>query len=97
MSGRSRFTPEEKAEIVTVALRTPERISEILREKGVSPVTYNRWKRRYITGGLEAMKGNVKGDSLAEDLRKRNRELAQAVGHLYVEIETLKKKLGISR
>jgi transposase-like protein len=39
MSGVSRFTPEEKAEIVLLALRTPEKISEICREKGVAPVT----------------------------------------------------------
>ena len=64
MSGVSRFTPEEKAEFVLLALRTPEKISEMCREKGVAPVTYNKWKRKYITGGLEAMKGNGRGDSL---------------------------------
>lgn len=97
MSGVSRFTPEEKAEIVLLALKTPEKISELCREKGVAPVKYNKWKRKYITGGLEAMKGNMKGDSLVEELRRKNEELEQAVGHLYVDIVTLKKKMGIDR
>ena len=97
MSGVSRFTPEEKAEFVLLALRTPEKISELCREKGVAPVTYNKWKRKYITGGMEAMKGNIKGDSLAGELRRRNEELAQAVGHLYVDMVTIKKKMGIDR
>ena len=55
MSGTSRFTPEEKAEVVLLGLRNPDKISEICREKGVAPVTYMKWKRRYIAGGADAM------------------------------------------
>ena len=97
MSGVSRFTPEEKAEIVLLALRTPDKISEICREKGVAPVTYNKWKRKYVTGGLEAMKGTWRGDSLVEELKKNNEELKNALGHLYMEIVLLKKKTGLGR
>ena len=91
MSGVSRFTPEEKAELVLLCLRSPDKVSEICREKGVAPVTYNKWKRRYIGGGLDAMSrpGKVQG----QEQRNRNDRLESVVGHLYVELLTLKKKL----
>ena len=95
MSGVSRFTSEEKSEIVLLGLRNPEKISEICREKGVSPVTYNKWKKRYISGGIEAMSkaGNMPG----QDLRTRNEKLEETIGHLYVELVTLKKKLELGK
>ena len=95
MSGISRFTPEEKSEIVLLCLRSPEKISEICREKGVAPVTYNKWKKRYVSGGIEAMSkaGNLPG----EDLRAKNEKLEAAIGHLYVELVTLKKKLELGK
>jgi transposase-like protein len=91
MSGISRFSPEEKSEIVLLCLRNPDKISEICREKGVAPVTYNKWKRKYLCGGLDAMSkvGNVNG----VDLRTKNEKLEATIGHLYVELLTLKKKL----
>jgi transposase-like protein len=95
MAGVSRFSPEEKAEIVLMALRMPDKVSEICRGKGVSPITYNKWKRKYIIGGMDAMKGSADGKQLSEDLRRRNHELVSTVGHLYIEILTIKKKMGI--
>jgi transposase-like protein len=73
MSGVSRFTPKEKAEFVLLALKAPDKISELCREKGMAPVTYNKWKRKYITGGLDAMKGNIKVDSLARGIEAEER------------------------
>jgi transposase-like protein len=95
MVGTSRFSPEEKSEIVLMALRMPDKVSEICREKGVSPITYNKWKRKYIIGGMDAMKGSTEGRQMSEELRRRNHELINTVGHLYVEILTIKKKMGI--
>jgi len=90
MSGVSRFTPEEKAEFVLLALRTPEKISELCREKGMAPVMFNKWTHKYITGGLEAMKGNGRGDSLVLDLKRNNDDPKQALGHLCVEVMLIK-------
>lgn len=89
MSGVSRFTAEEKAEIILLCLRNPDKISEICREKGVAPVTYTKWRRRYISGGIDAISrtGNTQG----QDLRIKNEKLEATVEHLYVELLTLKK------
>lgn len=89
MSGISRFTAEENAEIILLCLRNPDKISEICREMGVAPVTYNKWKRRYISGGIDAMSRS--GNTQGQDLRIKNEKLEATVGHLYVELLALKK------
>jgi len=92
MAGRSHYTPEQKAEIVLLGLKNTGKISEICRKHDVSPVSFARWKRQYLTGGLEAMKR--KGKLNQDDLERENYKLKTTIGSLYVELEYLKKKLG---
>ena len=91
MVGVSRFTPEEKAQIVLLALRTPEKLSELCREKGVSPVTFSRWKRTYTYGGMEALRSG--GKMLGEELLREKDYYLQVIGKLVVELEIQKKRL----
>jgi len=91
MVGVSRFSPEEKVQIVLMALRTPEKLSELMREKGVSPVTFSRWKRTYTYGGMEALRSG--GKLLDEEIRHQKEYYLQIIGKLFVELEIQKKRL----
>jgi len=86
---RKHFSVEQKAEIVLLGLRDSRTISEICREHGVAPVTFSRWKRAYLTGGLEALSKNKK--SMHAELERENKRLKEAIGQLYVELLYLKK------
>ena len=95
MPGRSKFTPDEKANIVLMGLRNPGKISEICRKHDIAPVTFARWKRYYLIGGLEALQRGKRLD--AEELLKENEKLKTTIGKLYIELEYVKKKLGLGR
>ena len=95
MGNKSRFAAHEKAEVVLQSLKSPESISEICRKHNIAPITFSRWKRNYLMAGLEAMKGanTVKRD----EIREENQKLKLIIGELFIELEFVKKKLGMER
>jgi transposase-like protein len=93
--GTRRYTPEEKAEFVLMGLRNPGRISEMCRERHVAPISYSRWKKTYLSGGLDALRKGKRVTSI--ELEQENRMLKEVVGNLYVELECVKKKLEAVR
>lgn len=95
MPGRSRFTPEQKAEIVLRGIKEPKKVSEICREHGLAPVTFCRWKREYLSGGLDALSRGKRIN--VDDLIKENEKLKTTIGELFVELEMVKKKQGLGR
>ena len=92
MPGRSRFSPDEKADIILLGLKDPKRMSELCRKHDIAPVTYSRWRRQFLAGGLEALQPG--GTLSNQEQIKENQKLKQIVGSLYVELEYLKKRLG---
>ena len=95
MVGRSPYTAQEKAEIVLSGLRSPGKISEVCRKHNISPISYTRWKKQYISGGLEAM--SVKKRTDIDEVERENQKLKTIIGELYVELEFVKKKLERGR
>jgi len=88
----SRFTLEEKADIFILVLRSPDKTSEICRERKVSPITYSMWKRTYIAGDLDTLRHD--GRPLEKELRQENEELKVIIGQLYAELNYVKKTRG---
>jgi len=95
MSDFKRYTPSEKAEVVLLALRSPGHVAEVCRERQIAPVTFSRWKKIYLEGGLAAL--NKGGPKIEIEMARENVKLKETVGHLYCELEFLKKKLGMGR
>ena len=93
MAGISRFTPQEKVEIVLIGLKSPGSISELCRKYSINPNTYSRWKKNFVNGGMDALKPGKKNQK--EMLARENQKLKQIVGELYVELEYLKKTLEV--
>ena len=95
MVNKSRFTPQEKVDVVLLGLKTASTVSEICRKHNIAPITYSRWKRRFINGGMDALKP---GKNTTKDmLDKENSKLKTIIGELYVELEYLKKTLEIGK
>ena len=95
MNEFKRLTPAEKAEVVLLALRSPGHVAEICRERHIAPVTFSRWKRIYLEGGLAAL--NKGGPKIEIEMARENSKLKETIGHLFCELEFIKKKLGMGR
>jgi transposase-like protein len=93
MAGTSKFTSQEKVEIVLLGLKSPSGVSEICRRHNINPNTYSRWKKNFVNGGMDALKPGTKNRK--DMLDRENQKLKQIVGELYVELEYLKKTLEV--
>jgi len=91
--GIRRYSPEEKAELVLMGLRNPGKISELCRERHIAPISYSRWKKTFLAGGLEALRKGKRMSST--DLLQNNKNLTELVGKLYLELDGVKKKLEV--
>ena len=92
MAGISKFTPEEKVELVLLGLKSPGSVSEMCRKHNINPNTFSRWKKNFVSGGMDALKPGKREHQGMLD--RENQKLKQIVGELFVELEYLKKTLA---
>lgn len=84
---RRRYTIEQKEEIVQ-ALLSGQTALQLGREKNISPVLINRWKRQYLDGELHENNNNQEINQLRKEIAK----LEQMIGKLTMENYILKKE-----
>jgi len=84
----SRFSSEEKFNIVLESLRGERSISEICREYGIAQSLFYKWRDKFFKGAREALNNSrtVKGQNKSEI-----RHLKQIIGELTIENQILKK------
>jgi transposase-like protein len=93
MNGKPR-TAVFKQKIAIEALKGDRTINEIAKEYGVHPVQVSQWKKELIDGA-ETLFGKRKKKDGATETEKA--ALERKVGQLTIEIDWLKKKLGIQK
>ena len=93
MNGKPR-TAIFKQKIAIEALKGDRTINEIAKEYGVHPVQVSQWKKELIEGA-DILFGKRKKKDGAAEIEKV--ALERKVGQLVVEIDWLKKKLGIQQ
>ncbi len=86
----SRFSPEQKVNIILESLRGEKSISQICRENGISMSLYYQWRDKFINGALE---GLIHRSKKALESRKNGEivQLKQLIGELTIENKILKK------
>lgn len=92
---RKRYSSDYKAKIVIEAIREQRTLNELAKEYGPHPVQISKWKKQV----LDALPGifserNARNEVDQQALQAR---LYQQIGQLQVEVDWLKKGLGISR
>jgi transposase len=89
---RNLRTAAFKQKVAIEALKGERTINEIAHEYGVHPVQVGQWKKALIEGAasLFERRGRKGGDVEAEKAA-----LERKVGQLTIEIDWLKKKLGM--
>ena len=87
--GQSRWSTEQKLEIVLAVIRGQESMTQLCRRHGVSETAVYRWRDQFVEGGRAGLSGG-KGTE-AEQLRAENEELKTVIGELTVANRILRK------
>jgi transposase-like protein len=90
---RTRRTKELKFKIAVEAVRGEKQVNEIAKEYDVHPQQVTQWKKELLENGAEIFSGKV--ERIMQENDKEKDKLYQAIGYQQVQIEWLKKKLGI--
>lgn len=92
---RTRRTKELKFKVALEAIKGQKQINEIAKEYNVHPQQVTQWKKDLLEKGADIF--SSKTEQKAQNNEKEKGKLYQAIGQQQVEIDWLKKKLGISR
>lgn len=95
MDGKRRqFTAAFKAKVALEAVREVKTLGQLASDHGVHPVQIGKWKRQLAEGAAQLFSDRRRGrDQDEEALRGR---LYQEIGQLKVELDWLKKKVGLA-
>jgi len=85
---QTRFTPEQKFNIVLESLRGDRSISEICRENGIAQSLFYKWRDKFFEGAKSAFSSRMKAVN-GHDAELR--QLKQVIGELTIENQILKK------
>ncbi len=92
---RRKHTPEFKAQVVLELLKETKTVGEIGSQFGVHPTLAGKWR----TTAIEGLRG-IFSQRQVNDLAQRDKlidELYKQIGQLKVELDWLKKKMGLIR
>lgn len=88
-------TPDFKTQVVLAILKGDKTRLEVCSRFGIHPTQADKWKNKALTG-LPTLFTDGKNDLLKEK-DKLIEELYKQIGQLKVELDWLKKKMGLAR
>lgn len=95
MATRKRYDNRLKAQIALEAIKDQRTISEIASDYGIHPNQVGQWKKKLLDEVPDIFSG--KGEKKQQDNEAIRNELYRQIGQLKVELDWLKKKVGIAR
>nr|WP_220278224.1 IS3 family transposase [Klebsiella pneumoniae]QYR12050.1 IS3 family transposase [Klebsiella pneumoniae] len=95
---RRRYTPEEKARFVALAMQPGYIVSLVARQYGITPSLIFKWKRLMNEGGKSAIAAGDEVVSVSglKALEKKVKQLEQMLGRKTMEAEILRDALEIA-
>jgi transposase-like protein len=93
MGKRKQYSGQEKARVVIQAIEGHKTVNQIASEHRIHPTLVTRWKAEALDRLPEVL-SDSRGPSRVSQERRESRMLQQ-IGHLTMEVEFLKKKLGL--
>lgn len=92
---RRTLSAEFKKKVAIEALREQRTINEIAAEYQIHPVQVCQWKKELIDGAASVFENPKKAKKNLAFQEQQEAVLQQKIGQLTVEIDWLKKKLGL--
>jgi len=93
MATRKRYDSRFKAQVVLEAIKNQRTIAEISSEYGVHANQITKWKRQVLDGLPDIFSTRRERDQ--RDNEELQAELYCQIGQLKVELDWLKKKVGV--
>ena len=91
---RTRRTKEFKFKVALEAIKGEMQIAEIAAKYSVHPNQVTEWKRLLLEKGADVF--SLSGEKDDREQKDASERLFKTIGHQAVQIDWLKKKLGIS-
>jgi transposase len=92
---RRRFTAEFKSKVALEAIKESKTMAELIQEYGVHATQIKEWKEQLISGLPKVFDSGGKSEQDTRQAEEKEGRLYQKIGQLNVEIDWLKKKMGI--
>ena len=95
---RRNFSAEEKIRIVLEGLRGETSVSELARREGIAPTVYYRWSKAFLEAGKNGLTKDTHRDANTDEVRQLkadNDALKRALAEAVLEVQRLKKSLGM--
>ncbi len=90
---RKTYTTEFKVKIALEAIKAQRTVNEIASHYGVHPNLVTQWKRQAIESLPDVF--SSKSDQRAKESEELEAQLYQQIGQLKVELDWMKKKVGV--
>ena len=87
---KSKFTPEQKIQIVLESIRTSISTAELCRKHNVHPQTFHNWKQRFMESGKAGLSQSEKKDPI-KTMKKREEDYKRLIGELTIANDILKR------
>jgi transposase-like protein len=92
---RANWNKATKFKVALEAYKGEHSVTEIAEEYGVHPTQVHRWKKELMEHGPDVFASKRENDDQAVEAERD--ELYRKVGHQQVQIDFLKKKLGVDQ
>ena len=92
---RTNWNKATKFKVALEAYKGDRSVAEIAEDFGVHPTQVHRWKKELMEHGPDVFAGKRENDDQAVEAERD--ELYRKVGHQQVQIDFLKKKLGVDQ
>lgn len=95
---RRTFSAEQKIRIVLEGLRGEIPVAELCRREKIAPTVYYKWSKSFLEAGKNGLTRETQRDATTDQvhqLREENESLKKAVAESVLEVQRLKKSLGL--
>jgi len=95
---RRKYRAEDKIRIVLEGLRGEISVSQLCRRESISPALYYQWSKAFLEAGKNGLTVDTKRDATKAEvlrLKEENDALKRAVAESALEVQRLKKSLGM--
>lgn len=95
---RRKFSAEDKIRIVLEGLRGEIPITELCRREAIQPSIYYKWSKAFLDAGKNGLTHDTQRDATRDEVRRlkdENDQLKRAVAESALDVQRLKKTLGL--
>ena len=89
---KTKFTPDQKIQIVLESIKTSIGTAELCRKHNVHPQTFQTWRQKFMDAGKHSLSHHGKSDPI-RTVKKENVDLKRIIGELTIANDALKKTL----